>query len=140
MNIRVLGAHNCESLDTRYVCLLIDNTLALDAVGLTSSLTYSEHLKVKAILLSHGHYDHMRDVAAMAMSSYLQNSSISLFRTHYVYDTLMTHVVNGRVYPRFREHPSANPALKFHVVRPYQTEQVEGYSVLPVPVVQRCGT
>lgn len=134
MNIRVLGAHNCESRDTRYVCILIDDILALDAGGLTSSLTYSELLKVKAIMLTHGHYDHIRDVAAVAMSVYLQKSYINIFCTHPVYDALVTNVINGQVYPRFREHPADNPALRFHIIRPYQTEQVEGYSVLPVPV------
>ncbi len=41
MNIRVLGAHNTESRTTRYMSLLVDGILALDAGGLTSSLSFN---------------------------------------------------------------------------------------------------
>ncbi|MFC1909764.1 MBL fold metallo-hydrolase [Chloroflexota bacterium] len=132
MKIRVLGAHNCESRDTRFACLLVDDILSLDAGGLTSSLSFAEHLKLKALLLTHGHYDHIRDTAAIAMSFYLQNSFISVFCTHSNYDALLTHIFNGRIYPRFREHPAGNPAIRFRIIRPHQIEQLEGYSVLPV--------
>ena len=62
MNIRFLGAHNSESKDVRPACLLIDNILAIDAGGLTSSLTFSEQLAIEALLVTHHHYDHIKDI------------------------------------------------------------------------------
>ena len=61
MNIRILGAHNCETRTTGCICLIINDVLAIDAGELTSSLSMSEQQKLKAILLSHQHYDHIRD-------------------------------------------------------------------------------
>ena len=51
MEIRILGAHNSESDTARLTSLLVDGTLAVDAGGLTSSLSFSEQAKVDNILL-----------------------------------------------------------------------------------------
>jgi len=51
-----------------------------------------------------------------------------------VRDVLTEHLLNGTLYPRLLELPEASPALRFTVVEPYQPLDVEGYSVLPVPV------
>ncbi len=54
MKIKVLGAHNTESRNTKYMSLLVDDVLALDAGGLTSSLSFRSQMKIKAVLLTHG--------------------------------------------------------------------------------------
>ena len=65
MEIRVLGAHMLESRDTRHTCFLIDNVMALDAGSLASALTVSEQAKVAAVLLTHRHFDHIRDLPTL---------------------------------------------------------------------------
>ena len=45
MKIEFLGAHTTETRSTRLSSLLIDDVLALDAGGLTSSLSLAEQLK-----------------------------------------------------------------------------------------------
>ena len=134
MNITVLGAHNCESRNTRLPSLLIDDSLVLDAGGLTSSLSLAAQQKLKAILLTHQHYDHIRDVPAIAMNFYLSEATISIYSTSPVYDALNTYLLDGKLYPNFLERPEENPTIKFKVIEPYKTEQIEGYSVLAVPV------
>ncbi len=49
MEVRILGAHSTEAKGLRMVSLLIDSVLALDAGGLTSSLSLSEQQKVRAV-------------------------------------------------------------------------------------------
>ncbi len=71
MNIGLLGAHNCESQNTKLLSLLIDDILVVDAGGLTSSLSFAGQQKLKAVLLTHQHYDHIRDVPPLAMNFYL---------------------------------------------------------------------
>jgi len=68
MKIRFLGAHNYETKDTRLVSLLIDDVLAIDVGGLSSSLSFEEQCKIKAVLLTHQHYDHVRDIPTLAMN------------------------------------------------------------------------
>ena len=134
MNIRVLGAHNCESQNSKFISLLIDDVLAIDAGGLTSSLSFEAQLKLKAILLTHQHYDHIRDVPAIAMNFFLNEATINIYSTQPVYDALATYLLNGKLYPKFLEHPQGNPTAKFNMIEPYRTEQIEGYSILAVPV------
>jgi len=134
MNIRILGAHNCESQATRFVCLLIDDTLAIDAGGLTSNLSISEQQKLKAILLTHQHYDHIRDVPAIALNLSLQGAGIEVYCTPEVRDIIETHILNGKVYPKFQELPEAKPTVSFNLITPYEPESIHGYEILAIPV------
>ena len=134
MKIKFLGAHNTESEDTKLLSLLIDDILALDAGGLTSSLSFSAQLEIKAILITHQHYDHIRDIPAIAMNFFLRQQVISIYSTPPVEEALSTHLLNGDLYPKFLEEPQEKPTIKFHTVEPYQKMQIAGYSVLAVPV------
>jgi len=134
MKIKVLGAHNCESKNTRLVTLLIDDILALDAGGLTSTLTVKAQQKLKAILLTHPHYDHIRDIPAIGMNALLHEFTINVYSTQAVYDVLATHFLNGRVYAEFLTKPAENPVLKFTVIEPLSKINIAGYEILPVPV------
>ena len=134
MNIQILGAHNCESQNTKLTSLLIDDILVVDAGGLTSSLSFPAQQKLKAILLTHQHYDHIKDVPAVVFNFAMWNADIDIYSTLPVYETLTTHLLNGEVYPKFLGWPPENPRIRFTVIEPYKTENIEGYSILPVPV------
>ncbi len=134
MDIQILGAHTCESSDTKLVSLLIDHILALDAGGLTSSLSIQSQQKLKAILLTHQHYDHVRDIPTLAMNFFLEGTTFNIYSTQPVYDALTAYLLNDKLYPDFLEQPPQNPTIKFTLVEPYQAEQIEGYSVLTIPV------
>ena len=113
MDIQVLGAHNIESQNSKCVSILIDDVLAIDAGGLTSSLSFPAQQKLKAILLTHHHYDHIRDIPAIAMNLALRKTTINIYSTQVVYDVLSTHLLNGTLYPKFLERPPENPTVKF---------------------------
>jgi ribonuclease BN (tRNA processing enzyme) len=134
MNIRILGAHNCESQTTRCVCLLIDNTLAIDAGGLTSNLSISEQKKLEAVLLTHQHYDHIRDIPGLALNLSLRGASIKIYTTASVRDVIETHLLNGKVYPRFQTLPDTKPAVSLHAIKPYEPYLVDGHGILAIPV------
>ncbi len=134
MDIQVLGAHNCESQNSKFVSLLIDNTLAIDAGGLTSSLSFTAQQKLRAILLTHQHYDHVRDILAMAMNFFLNRATINIYSILPVYDALVTYLLNGELYPKFLERPQQNPTIKFTVIEPGKAEQIEGYNITAIPV------
>ncbi len=134
MDIRVLGAHRCESRDSGFISLLVDEVLAIDAGCLTSRLSFLAQQKLKAVLITHQHYDHVRDVPAIAMSFFLQGATINIYSTQNVCDALTTYLLNGKLYPKFHESPAANPTVKLKVIEPLKPEQIAGYSVLAVPV------
>jgi ribonuclease BN (tRNA processing enzyme) len=134
MDIQILGAHNCESRKLRLISLLIDEVLAVDAGSLTSSLSFEAQQKLQAVLLTHQHYDHIRDVPTISMNFYLAKATINVYATQPVYDVLATYLLNGEIYPKFLEKPENKPTIRFTVIEPGKSEQVAGYSILAVPV------
>ena len=69
MEIRILGAHNLETAETKLTSILVDSCLAIDAGGLTSSLSLTKPARLQAIFLTHHHFDHIRDIATFGLAT-----------------------------------------------------------------------
>jgi len=133
MEIKLLGAHMTEIADARMSALVIDETLALDAGSLCSGLPLSNQQKLKAIMLTHQHYDHIRDIPTIAMNiSYLH--VLELYSIPPVFEVLSNHLINGKIYPDFLNWPEEQPAIKFVTIKPYEPINIAGYNVLAIPV------
>ncbi len=134
MKIRFLGAHNCETKDTRLVSLLVDDVLAIDVGSLTSSLSLEAQYKIRAVLLTHQHYDHIRDIPMLAMNLFLGGAATTIYSTSVVLDVLGEHLLNEVVYPDFRQKPPEKPTISFSVIEPNKAQTILGYTVRAVPV------
>ncbi len=132
--VRFLGTHNAESSNTRLVSFLIDDILAVDAGCLASELSFSEQEKIKAILLSHGHYDHIRGIPAFAFNN--SHQAARVFGTQQTLEILSSHLIDGLIYPKFTDRTCflGKPALELRTLEPFKPEDVEGYQVLAIPV------
>ena len=135
MKLRFLGVHNTESQQARMAALLVDSTIAVDAGGLTSSLSFEAQTNLKALLLTHQHYDHVRDVPGIAMSFFLRRATLNVYSTVPVFRSLKTHLLDGDLYPDFFEPRGGSPSLVFNLIEPHQTVRIDRYSVLAVPVI-----
>lgn len=133
MEIKILGAHNVESAKTKLTSLLIDGVLALDVGALTSSLTFAEQEKVGSILLTHSHYDHIRDLAAVALNISYVRKTINVYSQAVTLDAILNNIFNDVIYPDFTKKPTGMPALKFFPLEPYKAMDVDGYKVLALP-------
>ena len=134
MNIRILGAHNVESRTTKCISLLIDNKVAIDAGGLTSGLSIWAQQRLKALLLTHQHYDHIRDIPDLALNHSLNNNRVPIYTTSNVRSAIETYLLNGKLYPKFHETPAAKPAIDFKLIEPYVPQVIARYEVLAIPV------
>ena len=135
MIIRVLGAHNAESLKTKLVSLVIDDVIAIDAGSLASELTFSEQEKIKTILLTHGHYDHIRGVPSFAFNN--TNQTTKVFATIETLRLLSSHLVDGIIYPKFTTKIPfflEKPCLKYVSLEPFKAIHINGYQITPLPV------
>ncbi len=134
MNIRFLGTHNEESRDTRLVSILIDDILAVDAGSLTSELPFEEQERIRAILLSHGHYDHIRAIPSFAFNNSQRLTRV--FATQETLDILSSHLVDGLIYPKFTEKTSflKKRALELHCLKTLIPQDIEGYTITPIPL------
>lgn len=134
MLLRFLGTHNMESKETRLPCILVDDILALDAGSLVSELSLEEQEKVRSILLTHGHYDHVRGVPAFAFNNYTRTTRV--YGTQQTLDILSSHLIDGIIYPKLSQKigPEQRAPLELVPLDTSRPRDIEGYSVLAIPV------
>ena len=134
MRIQVIGAHNRESRNASYACFLIDSTLAIDAGGLTSNLSMTEQEQIETILVTHQHYDHIRDIPGLAFNLALMDTCIEVYATAEVNNAIRNYLLNGKLYPKFQELPTVKPAINFNDITPYEPRRINGHEVIAIPV------
>jgi ribonuclease BN (tRNA processing enzyme) len=134
MKIRILGGHNVETNATSCNSILVDDVLAVDAGALTAKLSFKKQQNLKAVLLTHQHYDHIRDIPLLGMNFFLFKKTLELYTTKHVYDILEKQLFNDILYPDFTKRPPEKPALHFNIIEPGKPGQIAGYSVLPIKV------
>lgn len=110
MNIRVLGSHGSDLLlkgpagekICRSVGFLVNEGLMVDAGTLASGLTLEEQKRIKHILLSHLHLDHIKGIPPLADNlSGLVDHQVVVASLSSVMDGLQKHVFNDMVFPNF---------------------------------------
>lgn len=135
MRLRVLGAHNMESRDTRMESHLIDDVLALDAGGLTRALTFDEQKRIRAIILSHRHFDHVKDLLPLGIAMRTSGVTVEIYAIQDTVDFVKSKLLDGSLFPDFLGSPSAeNPVFRMNVVEFNKEFKVLDYTVMAVPV------
>jgi ribonuclease BN (tRNA processing enzyme) len=140
MDISILGAHNYESSTTSCTCLLIDNTLAIDAGGLTAGLSIQDQRNLHALLITHHHYDHIRDIPGIALNFFRHGAGLQIYSTVAVRDIIETHILNGCIYPKFQRIPEDRPTIVFNAITPLEPQSIDGHSIMAVPVNHSAAT
>jgi ribonuclease BN (tRNA processing enzyme) len=139
MKIEILGAHNAEVEDCNYVSILIDDLIAIDAGCLTSTLTAARQKELKAILLSHIHYDHVRDIPAIALNKYTDNSRVKVYATQVTCRGITKYLLNGIIYPKFHSIPIPAPVIELSSISPGVHYNIFDYGVTALSVTHVAG-
>ena len=144
MKLRVLGCHGGELPNCKSTCFLVDGVLALDAGALTSSLSLEELGRVDDILLTHSHFDHVKDLPLMAdLVVGRREKPVTIWASQECAKTLRTNMFNNSLWPDFTKIPTAkNPVLQIKPFKAGSSFKIGRYSVQSVPVthpVESCG-
>jgi glyoxylase-like metal-dependent hydrolase (beta-lactamase superfamily II) len=144
MRIRVLGCHGADCLvdaTDRPVrqesCgFLIDDSVLLDAGTIGARLTLAEQRRIRFVLLSHLHFDHIKGLPTLADNLAEEfDAPVIVVATEPVLQGLMDHVFNDKVYPNFFKLPNReHPVLQAQVLEPGKPVTVGHLEVIPVPV------
>jgi cAMP phosphodiesterase len=144
MKLQILGCHGGELPGCRSTCFLLDGVLALDAGALTASLDLAALARVDHILLTHSHFDHVKDLPLMSdLVVGLRPSPVTVWASHACVQTLRENLFNGSLWPDFTRIPSPEqPTFQLRSFSPGETFQVGPYAVTSIPVshpVESCG-
>lgn len=136
MDLKVLGCHGGESPRHHCPAFLIDGRVCLDAGAITSMLSLKEQRKIEAVLVSHAHLDHVRDLAMLADTRAQQGGPpLTIVSTPGTIEILKKHFFNDKLWPDFSKIPERdNGTVSFRKIRPLCEAEVCGYRVRPLPV------
>jgi 3',5'-cyclic-nucleotide phosphodiesterase len=136
MDLKVLGCHGGETPKHRTSSFLIDDKVAIDAGALTSQLSLEEQRRVRAVLVSHSHMDHVRDLATLADNRCQQGGPpLEIAGIPATLRELKRHFFNDRLWPDFSKiQTPRGPTITYKEIKPEQTAEVAGLLVRPITV------
>lgn len=136
MNLRVLGCHGGELPGCRSTCFLVDGALALDAGALTASLELPALASVDHIVLTHSHFDHVKDVPLAAdLLIGRRRKPMVVHASNECAATLRDSVFNGRLWPDFTRLPTRrSPVIRIRPFAPGERFRAGRYHLQSVAV------
>lgn len=136
MELKVLGCHGGETVRHRTSSFLLDGTLAIDAGAAAGTLELDAQRRIRSVLVSHAHFDHVKDLPTLADNRCQAGGpTLEVVGTRATIAALRKHMFNGTVWPDFTRIDCGNgPTLAYRVIRPEQPVEVDGYVVRAVPV------
>ncbi len=136
MELRVVGCHGGETPKHRTSAFVVDERLAIDAGSLTSGLDLKAQFGLNAVLISHAHLDHIRDLATIADNRCQADCEpLQVAASRGTIRALKKHFFNNFIWPDFSEIPSkARPTIQFVELKPEKMVNIAGYDVMSVMV------
>jgi glyoxylase-like metal-dependent hydrolase (beta-lactamase superfamily II) len=144
MQIRVLGCHGADQLVGGTAGLvrqescgfLIDGSVLLDAGTIGTRLTLAEQRRIRFVLLSHLHFDHIKSLPTLVDNLVQEfDEPVIVAATEPVLQGLKDHVFNDMVYPNFFKLPNQKrPILQAHILEPGKPVTLGHVEVIPIVV------
>lgn len=144
MRIRVLGAHGGASPRHRQTSFLLNDDVCLDAGAVAEALSLAEQARVRAVLLTHAHLDHVVSLPFL-LDNVLgrREGPVEVAAPAEVIASLRRHLFNDELWPDFSQlSGSRSPGLAFRILPWEEPAEIGELSVTPVPVthvVPACG-
>ncbi len=136
MQITVLGAAGGQAPGQSLTGFLIDDAMLLDAGTVGSQLDLAAQRKIKHVLITHAHLDHVS-----ALPFLLDNligrvpGPVMVYGLPEVLQALRDNIFNNKIWPDFLVLPTPEqPVLKLQPVASGKPFSINGYSVTPVSV------
>ncbi len=137
MRVRVLGCSGAIAKDCRTTSFLIDGDVLVDAGTGVGDLTLEEMRRIRHVLLTHSHLDHVAALPLMidAVASHI-SEPIRVSALPGTIAALKAHVFNNVIWPDFSRIPSPQaPFVSFHEIQVGQVLELAGKSIEVLPAV-----
>lgn len=128
--------HGLATLDQRLTCYLIDECVTVDAGSIAIALTAEQRAKVRDIIVTHVHMDHIASLPIFIDDLYpTLKEPMRVHATAEVIARLERDVFNWNVYPRFSELKNEfGPVMEYVPIPEGREFKVAHLTVAAVPV------
>ena len=129
-------AQGMATLEQRLTCFVIDDCVAVDAGSLAIALTNEQRSKVRDIIVTHPHMDHIASLPIFIDDLFPSlQQPMRVHATPEVIELLERDVFNWNVYPRFSElKNNYGPVMEYVPIPRGKAFQVSHLDVIAVPV------
>lgn len=135
MRLRVLGCAGGSAPGMPLSCYLVDDVVAVDAGALTTGLEVEEQRRVRSVLLTHGHLDHVWTLPLFLANRFgARVETCGIHASAYTLETIRRHLFNDRIWPDFTgARIDDAPLVRFHGVEPGDRRTLEsGHEITAV--------
>ena len=124
------------TLEQRLTCFLIDECVAVDAGSIALALSAEQREKVRDIIVTHPHMDHIASLPIFIDDLYpVLKTPMRVYATPEVIDLLERDIFNWNVYPRFSElRNDYGPVMEYVPIPIGEEFRVAHLTVTAVPV------
>jgi ribonuclease BN (tRNA processing enzyme) len=132
MKVKVLGCSGAEYPGFYPTAFLLDGGLMLDGGTISARLTEREQWRVRNILITHSHLDHIKAIPFLADNIVIKNRahSVTLYGIRETLAALRKNLLNDELWPDFTKISAAiEPVLRLKQVAAGRPFQIDGYKV-----------
>jgi phosphoribosyl 1,2-cyclic phosphodiesterase len=150
VEILVLGSSGSTSPERRSTSFLVGEELAIDAGSLASALSLDQARRIRTVLLTHRHLDHVKELPLFLDNIFsklwdgaggsrrARPRPIEIGAERGTLSDLFRHIFNGRIWPDVRRF---KPSLvKFFTVAPGRRFTRMGLGIVPIRVFHTAPT
>ena len=135
LTVRVLGPYGGSAPGYRITTFLIDGETALDAGAITEALPLPAQRRIRRVLLTHAHFDHIASLPFLIENLYGRARPLEVVAPAPVLQALRKHVFNDVTWPDFTRLPSrSRPTLVYRPVRAGRSIRCSDATFTPIPV------
>ena len=103
--------------------------------SVSSTLSQQEQADIDAILITHGHFDHIRDIPTLALTTLDDEKQIDVYSLEETLESIHKHLIDGQVYPDFTNNlTGAPPKYRFHSIEADTSFPVLDYQITTIPM------
>lgn len=136
MEIKIIGPYGGETPAHRMTCFLINEKVALDAGSLTRGLSLEEQFKIRSIVISHSHMDHITSLPFLVENVFgKKDEAITLYCSKESMSNIKKNMFNNDTWPDFTRIPEKElPTITFKEIYPEVSFDVEDLVFMPIKV------